>query len=163
EGADALAATTLEAVAGGPEFEPHLRAEFAAVVPFGLDDYRASRPAWFHAEFDRLAARCTYILQLEDISDASDVDTPLAEQRWERAYRGQSAVLLRQCDLLVAAAGPDQPGKAGGTLETVQAAVIAQLPVVFVHTASGQVFLLEPGQDLRAVLAGDVEQPADWR
>ncbi len=39
----------------------------------------------------------------------------------------QSAFLLRQSDILIAAANPDEPGKAGCTLETVREALAFDL------------------------------------
>src|SRR5205807_7720634 len=72
-------------------------------------------------------------------------------------------LLLRQADLLVAAADPDEPGKAGGTLETVHAALAFDLPVVFLHTGTGQVWLIEPGQDFASALAEPAPTAPDWQ
>jgi len=160
EGADALATQALDQAVADDSLKPHVAAELAAVLPFDLASYRASRDAAFRADFDRQAARCTYILTLDGLYEKPDPDTPLAKSRRARAYRGQSALLLRQSDLLVAAANPDESGKAGGTLETVRAALAFELPVVFLHTGTGGVWLIEPGQDLASALAAAA---ADWQ
>lgn len=54
----------------------------------------------------------------------------LASQRRGRAYRAQSALLLRHAD-------PSAPAKPGGTLETVPAALARDLPVLFIDTVRG--------------------------
>ena len=70
----------------------------------------------------------------------------------------KSAVLLRHGDLLVAAANPDDPGEAGGTLATVRHALDFGLPVVFVHTVTGDVRLINPEDDLHAALSTEADQ-----
>ena len=87
QGGDDLAARTLEAMRDDPSFGTSVTAEQAAVIPFDLPAYRASRPAGFLAEFDRQAARCAYILCLDGIYDKPDPDTPLAKNRRATAAR----------------------------------------------------------------------------
>ena len=160
EGADTIAAQVLEGLTIPPDGQPAtgtsppcLETELAAVLPFDLPAYRDSRSAGFRPEFDRQAARCAYILALDGLYAKPDPHTPLAAARRTKGYRAQSAVLLRHADILIAAADPDAPGKAGGTLETVQAALVFELPVVFIHTGSGAVWLIAPGDDLASTLA----------
>lgn len=173
EGADAIAAQALEKVAIVPDGESVaspgdvslsasscLETELAAVLPFDFLSYRASRTPEFRAEFDRQAERCGYILTLDGLYAKPDPDEELAHKRRARGYRSQSAVLLRHGDLLVAAANPDDPAKAGGTLETVDRALDFGLPVVFVHTGTGAVRLIDPGDDLHTALAAPAA--ADW-
>ncbi len=136
EGADALAAQVLADLAPAGEPPGGLETELAAVLPFDLVDYRDSRPDWFRAEFDAQAQRCTYILTLDGLHAKPGPDTPVAAARRAKAYPAQSALLLRHTDILIAAADPDQPGLAGGTLETVRAALAFELPVVFIHTGT---------------------------
>ena len=50
----------------------------------------------------------------------------------QRAYRSASWFLLQQCDLLIAAFDPDQPGAPGGTEETVKHALYAGIPVLWI-------------------------------
>lgn len=160
QGADAVAAQALESVricpdagASCPPGTRCLETELAAVLPFDVEAYRRSRPVEFHPEFDRQLARCAWVLALDGLYEKPDPDTSLAKNRRGRAYRAQSAFLLRHSDVLIAAANPDDPGKAGGTLETVREALVFELPVVFIHTGTGAVHLIEPEGDLHSALA----------
>jgi hypothetical protein len=182
EGADALAAQVLERVNIAPDAgnicKPGtvcLETELGAVLPFDVETYRRSRPAAFQAEFDRQLARCAWVLALDAHYDkpaeaelAAIADPgqrrrrgDLADLRRARGYRAQSAFLLRQSDLLIAAADPTAKGKAGGTLETVREALEFDLPVVFIHTGTGAVHLIEPEDDLHSALAMPPRE--DWR
>ncbi len=146
-----------------------LNKDFAAVVPFPLTDYRASRWDWFHKDFDRQAESASYILVADGIYDRkSEPDhTPeqvsLANRRRARGYRSQSALLLRQSDLIVAVVNPEEEGKPGGTFETVRSALQFELPVVLIHPDEGDVFLIEPGDDLLSILSHDPEMRGDWK
>ncbi|WP_058554596.1 hypothetical protein [Thiohalocapsa sp. ML1] len=167
EGADTAAALALERLTVTADTAgPHAAAascidtELAAVLPFDIARYRASRYDWFQAEFDRQAAACAYIVELDGLHDrpqpAPEPDSPrdrLARRRRARGYRAQSKVLLRQVDLLIAAADPDAAGKAGGTLETIAAALAFALPVVFIHTGDASIRVVDPEQDLASALA----------
>ncbi|HCS89942.1 MAG TPA: hypothetical protein DIW77_07725, partial [Chromatiaceae bacterium] len=165
EGADTAAALALErmpALSGTtaadidsarPASKTALETELAAVLPFDVASYRASRYGWFQAEFDRQAALCRYIVELDGIHARPEPDTDLARARRNKGYRAQSAVLLRQADLLVAAADPRQPGKAGGTLETVRAALSFGLPVIFIDTSDAAIRVVHPEDDLASVLS----------
>jgi hypothetical protein len=159
EGADTVAAQVLEGLhiapdSPGPDGAAAtcVDTELAAVLPFDLPAYRASRAPDFRADFDRQAERCAYILVADGLYAKPEPDTPLAERRRKRGYRAQSALLLRQADILIAAAAPQAEIKAGGTLETVQGAMAFGLPVVFIDTGSGAVRVIEPGADLHAAL-----------
>lgn len=163
QGGDSLAAKALEALSEDGTSPARVATELAAVIPFELPVYRASRPAEFRDEFDRQASRCSYILCLDGIYDKPATDTALSKNRRARAYRAQSALLLRQSDILVAASDPDVEGKAGGTMETVRAALDFDLPVVFLHTGTGKVTLIEPGDDPGSAFAGLTEGDDDWR
>lgn len=135
--------------------------ELAAVLPCDLAAYRATRDESFRERFDRLAARCAYVLALDGVLDKPDPDTDLARLRRKRAYRAQAAFLLRQADLLIAVADPAAPGAPGGTLETVGAALELGMSVVFVDAAGGEPRLAEPGTDLSLLLADPAPPP--WR
>jgi hypothetical protein len=171
EGADTEAAHALDEVHIAPDGGmasdeetahtdalPCLETELAAVLPFDLRTYRSSRTPDFRPEFDRQARRCRYILTLDGRYEKPAPDTPLARNRRAAGYRAQSAVLLRHGDLLVAAANPDDPGEAGGTLATVRHALDFGLPVVFVHTVTGDVWLINPEDDLHAALSTPADQ-----
>ena len=170
EGADAVAAEVLGRVRITPDGTPPpdagahcLETELAAVVPFDVETYRRSRPPAFQAEFDSQLARCAWVVALDGIYDKPDPDTAAAKNRRARAYRAQSAFLLRHSDLLIAAADPDDPGRAGGTMETVREALAYELPVVFLHTGTGDVHLIEPEEDLLSILAMPAPSPGDWQ
>ncbi len=163
EGADAIADQSLHQAAALPPLRDRFDAELAAVLPFDLASYRASRPGAFHAQFDEQAERCAYILTLDGVYDKPSPDTKLAASARARAYRSQSAFLLRQTDVLVATADPDAHGGAGGTMETAHAALQFELPVVFVHARTGQVWLIAPGENLGAELAESERDRGDWQ
>jgi len=187
EGADALAAQLLETVNVSPDPDANcgpetrcLETELAAVLPFDVETYRRSRPPSFQAEYDRQLARCAWVLVLDGLYDKPDDATlatlpepeperaprkTLADNRCARAYRAQSAFLLRHSDVLIAAANPDDGGKAGGTLETVSAALAFELPVVFIHTGKDgdNVYLIGPDDDLHSVLAEPALVTVVWQ
>ncbi|PXX15537.1 hypothetical protein C8R27_11076 [Nitrosomonas ureae] len=159
EGADAVACQVLEKIIG-----PDLETELAAVLPFDAVTYRQSRKPDFHPEFDRQLARCSWVQVLDGIYDKPDhsVDqdrTKLANERRARAYRAQSAFLLRHSDILIAAINlDDKNGKAGGTMETIRAALTFGLPVIVIHTGKENynVYLIDPSnpnENLESALA----------
>ena len=164
EGADSSAFEVFEDLV-----MPALAKDFAAVVPFPIADYRHSRKAVFLPDFDRPLAACSYVVVPDGHYDKPDESTTpparldLAKRRRARAYRCQSALLLRQSDLLVAVINPDLGGEPGGTLETVRSALDFDLPVVLVHPDTGEVFLIEPGDDLLAVLSHDSGVSTGWQ
>lgn len=164
EGADSIASGVLEDLV-----MPALEKDFAAVVPFPIADYRASRDPDFLPDFDQQLAACSYVVVPDGIYDKPEESTTppdrlhLANRRRARAYRCQSALLLRQSDILVAVVNPDLGGKPGGTLETVRSALDFELPVVLVHPDTGEVFLIEPGDDLLAVLTHDSGISTGWQ
>jgi hypothetical protein len=155
EGCDSLSFRAMEAVR-------LVQTDFAAVIPFDLETYRQSRPAPFRREFDRQAEMCSYILPLDGIYDRPAPDTPESKNRRGRGYRAQSALLLRQADILVAAADPSSKGSAGGTMETVRAALEFNLPVIFYHIGAERFSIIEPGDDPATALAELQSGDADW-
>jgi hypothetical protein len=169
EGADLLAGKVLQQVQVVPDAgcdakpEACLETELAAVLPFATEQYRASRPADALSEFDDQLARCAYVLELDGIYAKPNPDTDLAKRQRARAYRAQSAFLLRHVDLLIAAANLDEPGKAGGTLETLKAALVFELPVLFIHTGTGAVYLIAPEDELAAVLDAPAPLEHVWK
>ncbi len=163
EGSDAFALGALDLVAAGPAPVSGFAAELAAVLPFDVAVYRGSRNEAFRPEFDRQAARCAYILTLDGLYDKPRPDTKLAQRRRAGAYRAQSTFLLRQSDLFLVVANPDVPGKPGGTTETVHAALAFDLPVIFIHAGTGEVRLIDPGQDLGSALGIEAPDKSEWQ
>ncbi len=165
EGADSVAAGVLAQVkvaADGHDADARcLETELGAVLPFDVESYRASRPRGFRTEFDRQLADCAWVLALDGRYEKPDPDTREAAERRARAYRAQSAFLLRHSDILIAAADPSDAGKAGGTLETVRDALDFELPVVLIHTGNGGIYLIEPEEHLPTVLAQPA--PTAWK
>jgi hypothetical protein len=159
QGADVLAVEALGnlRIAPGPGANPQtmcLETELAAVLPFDVETYRRSRPAWFHPTFDRHLSQCAWVLALDGRYAKPNPDTPEARNHRARAYRAQSAFLLRHSDVVIVAADPDEPGLTGGTLETAREALAFELPVVLIHTGrdSENVILIEPGEDFHAAV-----------
>jgi hypothetical protein len=163
EGADAFAARALDRMQEPQAVDSPVKTELAGVLPFNLASYRDSRTVEFRSEFDEHAARCSYILTLDGVYDRPVPDTDAARRRRARAYRAQSAVLLRQCDLLVAVMNPEEVGQAGGTLETVSSALTFDLPVILVDARSRRLRLLEPKQRFAAALEEDAAELRDRR
>lgn len=172
EGADDRAAESLSRIrinpdTPGAEDAPIqcLSPELAAVLPFFPEVYRNSRASDFRAQFDTRLSQCAWVIALDGLYDKPAEETPLSKERRARAYRAQSAVLLRQTDILIAAANPDQAGSAGGTLETVREALAFDLPVVFIHTgkedAKKAIYLIEPEELLANVLAAPASSVED--
>ena len=153
EGADALAADMLRHIDEHPELHEHVVTELAAVVPFDLPSYRSSREDDFIPEFDQQAARCSYILALDGIHEDEPQDTVLAKNRRARAYHAQSEMLLRHADLLIALADADESGRAGGTMETVRAALRFDRPVIFIDRQTGSISLIEPRDNVHEALS----------
>ncbi|MFN0129702.1 MAG: hypothetical protein ACKV19_23805 [Verrucomicrobiales bacterium] len=58
--------------------------ELAAVLPFDVEAYRRSRPAWFREEFDRQIQACAWVLVLDGIYDKPSEDTLTALSEGER-------------------------------------------------------------------------------
>ena len=163
EGADSLAAHALGSLSAHKVLGPYVATELAAVIPFDVESYRRSRPSTFRSEFDRQAAACSYIIELDARHEKPDPDTSIAKSRRGRAYRAQATLLLRQSDLIVAVADPNGSKGAGGTMDTVRAALAFNLPVVFIHTEAGQVTVIEPGDDPAEVIAGLSVDQHNWR
>jgi hypothetical protein len=158
EGADSLAAEALKRLQND-----RVRTELAAVLPFDAMTYRSSRDEDFRPLFDQQYNRCAYVLELDGRFGVGDANKTYRA----RAYRAQSMLLLRNSDLVVAVADPGATGDAGGTMETVRAALAFDLPVVFIMTDSGDVRLLEPGMDVADALEMTSSDYAnsnlDWR
>lgn len=181
QGADLLAWQVLELVDIPPDkpCRPGTRCldtELAAVLPFGVETYRASRPSGVQAEFDRQLATSAWVLELDGLYDKPDADalsrlpeadanraSALAENRRARGYRAQATFLLRYSDIVIAAANPSAERKAGGTLDTVREAQVFELPVVFINTSNGAVYLIAPEDDMHAVLANAPQAAEEWQ
>jgi hypothetical protein len=120
EGSDAEAAAALYRLADRqtgehPPTRP-VRTELAAVLGCDVASYRESRPVSHWPTFDALLEKCAYVLSLDGHYQLGEAGA--GERR--QMYRAQSAFLLRHADLLIAAADPQQIGKAGGTIETMR-------------------------------------------
>ena len=159
EGGDSLAAEAL-----GKNFPTtsNVGGELAAVIPFPLGVYRDTRPDWFRKTFDEQAAKCAYILELDGNYEKPDPDTDRAKARRSRGYRGQSTLLLRQADLIVALANSKGAGRSGGTMETVRAALEFELPVVFVDAEIAAISLIEPDENFSSALDDLANTQAHW-
>lgn len=153
EGGDDLAAQVVAALSRS---EPPLAQwEIAGVLAYPRDDYRASRKTSFHERFDELVGQCRYIVELDGRyvpppAPTTDGSTPPDPGKRSRAaaYRGQTAVLLRQADLLVALADTSAASGAGGTQEAVRAALDLRIPVIFIDAATAGVRVIGPGDEV---------------
>jgi hypothetical protein len=157
EGADTEAFEALGRLA-----YPGVRKELAAVLGCDVKVYHDSRSAQHRGAFVEQLAQCAYVYTLDGRYVSGEAGKP---QR-ARLYRAQADMLLRHSDILVALADPEAETKPGGTLETVRKALAFELPVVFIHSTTGAVTLIEPSNDLTAALTtpipGDGTQ-THWR
>ncbi|MGH7627267.1 MAG: hypothetical protein ACREOJ_18370, partial [Gemmatimonadaceae bacterium] len=121
---------------GVHSFAARTRVELVAVLPCDAASYRDNSAIENKAAFDSLLERCDSVIELDGrcAPRAPDLETPdpLAREQRNRAFRVQSAVLLRQCDLLIAAADPRAEGGVGGTRATLADALALEVPVVFI-------------------------------
>jgi hypothetical protein len=83
------------------------------------------------------------------------------------AYRAQSEALRHHSDILLAIWDPDTEGKAGGTSETVEAALQERIPVIAIRLIGAEkadVRLLETPRHLQALQCHSTDYPAaDWQ
>lgn len=131
--------------------KPSVILDLAAIIPWDLATYKASRPPQFQPRFDDLATQCSTVIQLDGVYSKPDPDTETAKRARNRGYRAQAAFLMRQCDIYIAlidvAAAKANPGRAGGTLESIQRALALDLPVLLVDSKTQAIRTLEPGSD----------------
>ena len=160
EGGDTLGAEAFADLSTSPTTSGWVETDFAAVLPFDVQTYRDSRDAGFRQRFDEQALRCSHILALDGMYEKPASDTRLAKRRRARAYRAQATFLIRQSDLIVIVADLSQAGRAGGSIETLRAALAFGLPAVVVDSAAATVRLIEPEDSMEAVLEAD--PPEAW-
>jgi len=135
DGTDQIAFEVLAA------FEPGIRTrvELVAVLPSDVAQYRDNSEVKNKAAFNALLERCDCVIELDGDCvprpPEPQPSDPLTRKRRNRAFRLQSAVLLRQCDLLIAAADPQSEGGVGGTRATMATALDLGIPVVFLPCA----------------------------
>ncbi|MEM9354711.1 MAG: hypothetical protein AAGB04_00730 [Pseudomonadota bacterium] len=130
--------------------ENAVETELAAIIPFPPNDYRASRFEEFRPQFDRRLEQCAWVLQADGIYTLGD--KPLSKRRRKRGYQLQGQLLIRNCDLLIAAPNLTSDGKSGGTLETINEAMRLNLPVLIVDPDCGDVRAVNPGDNLDDIL-----------
>lgn len=116
--------------------------ELVAILPCDAASFRDNSEVNDKAAFDTLLGRCAYAIEL----DGRCVPHPphhagpdrLTTERRNRAFRVQAAALLRHCDLLIASADLDSGAGAGGTRETMAAAVALGIPVILLSAAADE-------------------------
>ena len=72
-------------------------------------------------------------------------------------------MLLRQTDILIAVADETESGKAGGTMESIRSALYFNLPVVLIDVVSGDITLLDPGENPASSMARTSVAAEDWQ
>lgn len=144
DGADQVAFESLLSVEDeGRRDKAHVgaRAEFelVAVLPCDAASFRDNSEVKHKDAFNTLLERCAYTIELDGqcVPHPSPHSAPdrLATERRNRAFRVQASVLLRQCDLLIAAADLDSDAGVGGTRNTMASAVALGIPVIFVSAS----------------------------
>lgn len=135
--------------------------ELAAIFPFDTATYRNKSPVANTRLFDNLLGHCRHVIELDGCwwPDPAPPDPhEFAKRCRARAYRAQSAVLLRQCDLLISIADPTKPGRAGGARETLHHALALNIPVLFLPTTANAMRFIRSMESLEA---GPNEPPND--
>lgn len=170
DGADQLAFRCLldfeeraAASAEGPG--QHTEYELVAVLPCEPIMYRANSKVENVVQFNELLGRCSSVIELDGICDPKSEDEgerepPLVRRRRERCFVAQSRVLLRQCDVLIALLNSDSEGRAGGTRQTMLAAVDMRIPVIYVPVDSDIVAVIQERADLDQDLTA---AQSDWK
>ncbi len=175
EGADTVISKEFKRRKGASKEEvgkTHFRQ--SAILPFSVEAYRDSRDSEAQETFDELFEDCTHVI----VSDGPEKPYPFGVSRGDKekestidkdrrayAYRAQSELILRNCDLVITMADRSRSGGAGGTLETIREAQHFQLPVVHfdlqsigkkdedgkeVREISGiRITLIEPGEPFK--------------
>lgn len=96
----------------------------------------------------------------------AQVRAGIARQR-AYAFRAQGEALRHHSDVLLAIWDPDTEGKAGGTTETVAAALLERLPVIAIILRGGEtteIHFLQSLEELHAVLPPPTSPPStDWK
>jgi hypothetical protein len=150
EGGDLIAAKWFR-IAKIPAASAVVR-EAAAVLPFNRNIFRSNLDAASQPLFDEEIVACgKRVVELDgrylpDDSPPTGKTAGFCRHVRTRAYRGQAALLLRQCDLLLAAYDPTAVPKPAGTVETIRNALELGIPVVIIQIGS------EAGPDDVAVL-----------
>lgn len=138
-----------------------------AVIPFSpAIDYRDQSAIENKTLYDALLKDCAWVHILDGKyvrsppDDAPESTKLEAKRARARAYRAQSDVLLRQCDVLIAVSDPAEAGSAGGTRETLMSAVALGLPIIHISLKDLRVSLI----DSRAALSDlqFVAPAEDW-
>ncbi len=125
----------------------HVTHELGAVLAFDRNTYRDKSAVENKKLFNDLIGKCAWVHEL-DGHHAADPTDPHAESLSAkscraRAYRAQSNILLRQCDVLIAISDPNEPGRAGGTRETLASAVELRVPVLHISLVDASVRMVK--------------------
>ena len=158
DGADQVAG---EIFIAGEQPRRSSRGVLGAVLPCGRDAYVADSAIADTETFARQWEACAFVIELDGLmppapdqpSSSSEPSKAYVEAVRERAeaFSGQSELLLRHADILVAVDNLNDNGRVGGTRDTIQGAFDIGVPVILLR-------LGEPGL---AVLRtrGDLEEP----
>lgn len=142
----------VDQVAGGLFLDgrptPQVDRVLGAVLPCGREKFVTDSKVEDKATFDAQFGRCAFVVELDGAmppsppkphrcGDApppppSKADAEAARERGE-AFSGQSEVLLRQADILLAVDNPRDDARVGGTRETIQGALEMGTPVILLH------------------------------
>lgn len=143
--------------------------ELLAVFPCPPEDFRdhsgVDDPSAFDRQHDiirRDPARCGELV-LDGVIAADALMDAEAGYAANCAHAYQSAILVRQCDVLVVVLDRRQPGKPGGTRTTIEEALSFEKPVLVVDQHSKSVFLLSQRDQLRPTFAPTEEFCVLWR
>lgn len=113
--------------------------EHVAVLPFHETDYRNHSPIDDKAGFDRLIGLSSLVIELDGrwLPNEAPKGEAFARHARGRAYRAQARAMLQRSDLAMAVWDPAEPGRPGGTAETVHYALEMGMTVLALCPSAG--------------------------
>jgi len=134
---------------------PHVARRLGAILPCPRDDYVANSRIEDTATFERQAAACAFILELDgqmprrpDADQGDEAARTRAIRQRGAAFNAQSEFLLRHGDLLVAVDDPSVGGQIGGTRQSIRNALDFGLPVVLLRLGRPGIAILRTRSDM---------------
>ena len=159
DGADLIACDLFkpaDTASAGREPFPDVDRVLGAVLPCGPEDFVANSAVDGVDAYKAAARRCAFIVELDGLmqpqQDILDRGDPLEIRQLRRdradAFTGQSEIMLRNADVLIAIDDPQDEGRPGGTRQTIGRALDLGLPVILVLLGEPGLAILHSRSDL---------------
>ncbi len=151
DGADQIAGSLFLSQRGR---HPRVPRMLGAVLPCRRDDFARCSPVEDRAAFDRSAASCSFVVEMDGVMRPLPPDDLTSEfARKVRDSRGevfaaQGKMLIEKCDILIAVDHPKDAGEVGGTRHTLTRALEEPRPVVLLRLGEPGLYLPRAGASL---------------